>query len=249
MKRIHKITQRALPALLFALTALSPVDAQAQNAVFDLVWRGGAQVTGDNNISLDYKWYEQGADIDSSYKLVITSAGKNISRVEFEGVYNGSRHLGPVLVGEGAGTFDFQPMGTSVWQGSTKTLSFVGESNTDYVISTLRIWYGMDSCEPPTISGAPGRIKFSHDLPDAVVHYTIVPNPGKAGGISTTGKAALSNFLVTAKAEAENHAPSAEATKTVSFNDVKTKSGDVDGNNTLDLNDIKALILNILSRK
>lgn len=248
MKRIYKITQRALPALLFAMAALSAAEMQAQNAVFDLVWHGGEQVTGDANIQLDYKWYTDGANIDSKNKLIITSADKNISRVEFEGNYNGN-HTGSVLVNQGGGTLDFLPKGTSVWQGSAKMLIFAGESNTDYNIGTLRIWYGMDSCEPPSISGAPGRFNFSHKLPDAVVHYTIAPNPGRNNGISNTGKVDLYDFLVTAKADAEGYAPSTEATKTISFATVKTQSGDVDGNSALDINDIKALILNILSRK
>lgn len=231
------------------MAALSAAETQAQNAVFDLVWRGDAQVMGDENISLDYKWYEQGADIDSSNKLVITSADKNISRIEFEGVYNGQRKLGPVLVGEGGGTLDFQPMATSVWQGSAKVVSFVGQSDTDYVISTLRIWFGMDACEPPVISGIPGRISFTHNLPDAVIHYTIVPNPGKSSGISNTGQVALCDFRVTAKAEAEGYAPSAEASGTVTFASTKTKKGDADGNNVVNLDDLTTLIQNILSRK
>lgn len=246
MKRMSKLTRRALPVLFFAVAAM----AQAQNAVFDLRWYENVpQVTGDENIQLDYKWYVQGANIEPRYSLVITSGDKNISRVEFEGVYNGSRNLGPVLVGEGGGTLDFQPMGTSVWQGSAKTLSFVGGSNTDYVISTLRIWYGMNACERPVISGGGGRINFDHELPDAVVYYTIVPNPGKSSGISDNGRVALSDFRVTAKAEAEGHAPSAEVMATLDFFSVNAMKGDVDGNDAINIEDLNALILQILNCK
>lgn len=249
MNRIYQVIRRALPALFLAVAALSGAEAQAQNAVFDLVWHGGEQVTGDDNISLEYKRYEKGANIESRYSLVITSARKSISRVEFEGVYNSSRNLGPVLVGEGGGTLDFQPMGTSVWQGSAKVLSFVGQSNTDYVISTLRIWYGMDTCEPPTISSGGGRINFGHNLPDAVIHYTIAPNGTNNSGLTTTGSVPLSNFVVSAKAEAEDHAPSSQKDATLTYANVKATKGDVDGNRIINLNDLKALVQFILSRK
>lgn len=250
MKRIYQDIHRALPALFLAMAALQGAEAQAQNAVFDLRWYDGVpQVTGDNNISLEYKWYVQGADIESRYSLVITSASKSISRVEFEGVYNSQKNLGPVLVGEGGGTLDFHPMGTSVWQGSAKVLSFIGQSNTDYIISTLRIWYGMEACEPPTISAGGGRINFGHELPDAVIHYTIAPNGTNNSGLTTTGSVPLSNFVVSAKAEAEDHAPSAQKETTLTYASVKARKGDVDGNKIIDLNDIKALVQFILSRK
>lgn len=246
MKNTSLLKSNTFLALLFALGSLTTFNAKAQNAEFNLCEKG-PRTEGD--ITLDYKWYVNGANIESRYSLNITSAEKNISRVEFEGVYNSTRNLGIVIVDNDNGTLEFNPNGTSVWQGSTRTLSFKGQSDTDYCISTLRIWYGIESCNLPTISGGGCNINFSHDLPDAVIHYTIAPNGTNNSGLSTTGRVALNNFAITAKAEAENHAPSGQVNATLTLSSVKGKTGDVDANGDVNMFDMEALIHQILNRK
>ena len=192
--------------------------ALAQDLTIDLQ-TDGPRTVGD--VAVDYKWYYEGANIYTSTtldsKLDITST-KNIMRIEFVG---STAKSGAVVVREGGGTLDFQPKGTSTWEGNAKHIVFAaGSSETDYYISSISIWFEGSSafCAAPAISYDGTRFAIVSATEGAVCYYGVAPNAPQSTGIASS--LPLQSFTLSAYAEAEGKKKSETADYTFTPTDL-----------------------------
>ncbi|MBQ0164800.1 MAG: hypothetical protein KBS75_06350 [Bacteroidales bacterium] len=218
----HKFFLRSL-LLLEAVLPFFGLSLAAQDLTLDLT----KAPRTEEGVQLQYHQYVQGANIyayetTTTFLLEISST-KNILRIEFEGTTSSD---GGVIVSGNNGTLDFQPKGTSVWEGKSKNIVFAPESSsTDYYIPSIRIWFegSADFCEAPTIAYEGGQFTISSTTPGATCHYNLTPNATQTAG--TTDKALpLQTFTLSAHAEAEGKKKSPATTVVLTLDELLSGS-------------------------
>ena len=205
---------------LLLLLGLAP-SLSAQDLTLTCV-TAGPRTEGD--VTLDYKWYDKGANIYASetmdYSLTVTSTRK-IVRIEFIGTTDKG---GGVIVKEGGGNLDFHPAGTSVWEGSANRIVFgAASAATDYYVTSISIWFEGSTalCEKPEITFTEdGQLLIASPTPDARCYFTLTPNAPTLTG-KTKEALPLTSFTIVAYAEAEGKARSETATRVITLEELQ----------------------------
>lgn len=146
------------------------------------------------------------------------------------------------------------PDEVSVWQGSSNSIKFYGDTSNDYYLFTkMRVWYvgtpyGKQYVADPTITAANGKVSFSSTTPGSTFTYNMqLTTDGKLHMCDGTVPLALP-FVVNVYGAAAGYENSTTTTKTIPFAILYGKQGDTDGNGRLDLVDLQSIINNLLKK-
>lgn len=150
----NKLYSRLTSLLVMVMLALVGQTAMAQDATFDLRNVSENPLT-DNGVAVTYAPYGTGGNIwgdhNLSFALKVTApTGKKIGKIEFDAVL-GYDYGGSVVENTGQGTsFEYNRGGTSIWQGNSSEVTFVGTSgDTDIYVTLVRVWFATGGEEPP----------------------------------------------------------------------------------------------------
>lgn len=185
----------AWAALLVCQMVCGSVAAQDVDINFEtLAAEGKNSPYSINGVTFTYIGYQQGANIylkeSDGFSLKVASSNKKIVRIEFKGEIAGAKYNDEIAVRNANGKLVHMESGTFVWEGSTTTVQFWGNSATTcYYVKGLRLWFEGSEiitdekavCKVPTVTVENGEFVFACDDKDATYHYSVTPKTGKDG--------------------------------------------------------------------
>lgn len=224
------ISQQTLASVLLAASQMVCIGAAAQDVEvnFETLYATGQKspYTVDG-VTFTYCSYEQGANIymkeSDFFSVKVSSASKNIARIEFKGEIAAERYNDEITVRNAYGKLTHMQSGTFVWEGKNTTVQFWGGTGTtSYYVKSLRLWFEgseiitdeKDLCATPSVTVEDGEFVFSCPAKDATYHYSVLPATGEDG-------LTFDRVTITLHATAPGKDPSEEVTKTFPFTELR----------------------------
>lgn len=167
--------------LVMVMLAFVGQTAMAQDATFDLRNVSENPLT-DNGVAVTYAPYGTGGNIWGDHNLnfalkVTAPTGKKIGKIEFDAVL-GYDYGGSVVENTGQGTsFEYNRGGTSIWQGNSSEVTFVGtSSDTDIYVTLVRVWFVTGGEEPPVSDFPKTGVAYSFKESTSSLYLNLINN-------------------------------------------------------------------------